>query len=139
MRLVLGLAFCLVSEAAVADTVVPLRVIRAKSVITSDAVRVNGSTIAGAFSIPEEVIGLEARVALYPGRPIRVQDVGAPALIERNQIVELVYQSTGLKISTEGRSLGRAAVGETLRVMNLSSRTTVSGVVQADRSVHVWN
>ncbi|NIR43626.1 MAG: flagella basal body P-ring formation protein FlgA, partial [Gemmatimonadetes bacterium] len=43
----------------------------------------------------------------------------------------------GIEIMTEGRALQRAAVGETIRVMNLSSRTTVSGQVAPDGSIQI--
>ncbi len=76
-------------------------------------------------------------MALYPGRAIRAEDIGAPAVIERNQVVQLIYQSAGLEILTDGRAMGRGAVGEVLRVMNLSSRSTVVGTVRPDRSILV--
>jgi len=68
-------------------------------------------------------------VVLYAGRPIRPGDVGPPALIERNQIVTLHYRSGPLTIAAEARALGRAAAGEEVRVMNLASRSTVTGTV----------
>ncbi len=43
--------------------------------------------IIGAASAVVEVVGLEARVTLYAGRPIRAADLGPPALVDRNQIV----------------------------------------------------
>jgi len=57
--------------------------------------------------------------------------------VDRNQIVPLVFKQGGLSITAEGRSLSRAAAGEIVRVMNLSSRTTVSGIVLANGSIQV--
>jgi flagella basal body P-ring formation protein FlgA len=68
---------------------------------------------------------------------VRSGEVGPPALVERNQVVALIYKGGGLVISAEGRSLGRAGVGEIIRVMNLTSRQTVSGLVLADGTVVV--
>ena len=50
-------------------------------------------------------------MAIYAGRPVRPGDLGPPALVERNQLVPLVYQPGGLAISTEGRALGRGGGG----------------------------
>jgi flagella basal body P-ring formation protein FlgA len=98
---------------------------------------VNSRTIPGGVSDPHEIIGMEARVALYAGRPIRAGDVGFPAVVERNQIIALHYNLHGLLISTEGRALGRAGPGDTIRVMNISSRSTVTAQVGADGAAYV--
>jgi flagella basal body P-ring formation protein FlgA len=82
----------------------------------------------GALRGPAEALGLEARVNLYPGRPIRGGDLGPPAVIGRNEIVTLHYARGALSIVTEGRALDRAAEGERLRILNLSSRSTVTAV-----------
>ena len=93
----------------------------------------------GELSRPEDVVGLEARVVLYEGRPILASDVGPAAIIERNQIVTLVFSKGTLSIATEARALGRGGIGDAIRVMNLASRNTVSGTVTPDGSVVVLN
>ena len=120
-----------------ADMVLATRTIRANSIITAQDVVVKEGDMAGAASSPDQLIGSEARISLYAGRPIALADVGPPAVIERNQIVPLVFQQNGLRISTEGRSLSRAGAGDYVRAMNLSSRTTVSGRVLPDGRILV--
>ena len=95
------------------------------------------ATIPGAYTTLDEVIGLETRVALYAERPVRSGEVGPPALVERNQIVPLIYQTGSLVIQAEGRALDRAGLGETIRVMNLASRQTVTGQIRADGTITV--
>lgn len=122
---------------ASAETLVPTRTIRAQDIIAQEDLTVIARNTPGALSDPLEAIGLEARTTLYANRPIRPGDLGAPAVIDRNQIVPLNYLTGGLSILTEGRALSRGGVGDVIRVMNLSSRTTVSGRIAADGSVHV--
>ncbi len=124
---------------AAADTVVALRTIPAQSVILATDIGLQAETIPGALSDPAEIVGMEARVALFPGRPIRAGDVSPPAMVERNQIITLHYNKNGLQISTEGRALDRAAMGEVIRVMNLSSRTSVSAMIGQDGAAYVQN
>ncbi len=125
------------ATSAAADILVPNRTIRPGDIIVaSDLGTVQGSR-PDSFSFPADVVGQEARVALYPNRPIKFDQIGPPALIERNQIVSLRFQGTKLAISTEGRSLERGGVGDRIRIMNLSSRTTIFGFVQEDGSVKV--
>ncbi len=45
----------------------------------------------GALRDPAEAVGLEAGTTLYANRPIRPEDLGPAALIDRNQIVTLSY------------------------------------------------
>lgn len=131
------LALLLVVTPALADTVIAARTIRAQTLLTEGDVTLVRGDVAGAYAALDEVIGQEARVALYAGRPIRSNEVGPPALVDRNQIVVLIYRSGGLTMAAEGRALARAGVGDTLRVMNLVSRQTVTGLVRDDGSVTV--
>lgn len=122
---------------APAEILVPTRTIRAKEVIAAPDIEIKEIDIDGAVTNPADLIGQEARVALYPGRPIRHADVGPPALVDRNDLVTLVFDGSALSITTEGRALGRGAVGERIRVMNLSSRSTITGVIRSDRQIEV--
>ena len=133
----LTLALCCLAAPALADTLVAARTIRGASPIGPADVRVVPGDVPGALSDPAEAVGMEAKVMLYQGRPIRVGDLGPPALVDRNEIVPIRYDVNGLAIVTEGRALTRAAAGERVRVMNLMSRTTVSGTVGADGTVFV--
>ena len=76
-------------------------------------------------------------MTLYAGRPITAADLGAAAVVERNQTVSLVYRTGGLSILTEGRALSRGRPGDVIKVMNLASRATVMGTIGADGSVAV--
>ncbi|MBV2359337.1 flagellar basal body P-ring formation protein FlgA [Thalassococcus sp. CAU 1522] len=137
MRLILPIGLALAAQAALADTVVATRTVRPNTVISAQDVRVDPVDTPGAYSVVQDVIGQEARIALYPGRPIQMGAVGAPALVDRNQLVALFFERGGLRIVTEGRALGRAAAGERIRVMNLSSKAVLFGIVLADGSVSV--
>ena len=115
-----------VGMAAAQETVIAAGTIRGTSLIgPADVATIEGAT-PGALGDVAEAIGMEARVNLYPGRPIRAGDLRPPAVVERNEIVSLRYNHGGLLVLTEGRALDRAAVGETLRVINLASRLTVT-------------
>ncbi|MCM2561900.1 flagellar basal body P-ring formation chaperone FlgA [Lutimaribacter sp. EGI FJ00015] len=129
--ILVGLAF-----PAHADMLVAARTLRAQTIVSaSDLILHTGPDVG--LADPALIVGQEARVTIYAGRPVRPGDVGPPAIIERNQIVPLVFESSVLHIQTEARALDRAGVGETIRVLNLSSRSPVMGQVQADGTVLV--
>ena len=120
-----------------AESLVATRTIRAQSVVGPEDMALVDAALPGALGDPALALGLEARVAIYAGRPIRAADLGAPALVARNQLVRLVFVSGGLAILAEGRALDRGAEGEMVRAMNLGSRTTVQGRVGPDGTVYV--
>lgn len=123
------IAFLLLSAPAFAETVVANGTIRSMALIGPADVRLIEGDTPGAVADLEAAIGMEARVNLYPGRPIRASDLRPPAVINRNEIITLQYSANGLLIVTEGRALDRAGVGERLRVLNLASRTTITATV----------
>ncbi len=121
-----------------AETLVATRLIRATEVIGSGDVMLHEAHVPGAATRAEQVVGLEARVAIYPGRPVRLSDLGPAAVIERNETVRMVYRQGRLMILSEGRALERAGLGDSLSVMNLASRQTVQGVVNSTGLVEVF-
>jgi flagellar basal body P-ring formation protein FlgA len=125
---------------ALSESVVATRTIRAQTVIGPEDVTLVAAALPGALTDPSQAVGLETRVAIYAGRPVRPGDLGPPTLVERNQVVSLVYLSGSLAIATEGRALARGSVGEVIRIMNIGSRATVSGRIGPDGAVYVgWN
>ena len=133
----LALIIALLPLPALAETVLAARTIRAQAILAPGDVTLAAHEVPGTYVAIGETIGLEARVVLYAGRPIRIEDLGPPAIVERNQIVTLIYRTGGLAIAAEGRALARAGIGDRLRVMNLASRQTVTGHVRADGTVSV--
>lgn len=122
---------------ALAQSVMVVRPVRAGDAIMADDLAFAEIEDSDGFSDPRDLIGLEARVNLYPGRPILTRDVGMPTTVARNAIVPLTFRRGGLVITLEGRALGRAGEGEPVRVMNLSSRSTVTGIATATGAVVV--
>jgi flagella basal body P-ring formation protein FlgA len=95
------------------------------------------AAIPGALAAPALAVGQETRRAIAAGRPIMQADLAPAARVERNQIVPLHYRTGALSIVTEGRALDRGAEGQVISVMNLASRSRVTGRVMADGSVQV--
>lgn len=112
-----------------ADQIVVTRVIKPSELIGADDLRIIKSDDDPRSLKANDFIGMEARRTLFPKRLLKLEDVGTPALVDRNQIVELVYLGANIEILAEGRALGRGGYRETLRVMNLASKSIVVGSV----------
>ena len=131
------LALLISGGLASADVVTPTRTLRPGTLISAADLTLKAGVQPGMFDRVSDVAGQEARVALYAGRPIPFEGIGPPAGINRNQIVAVHFSASGLTISTEGRALERGGIGDRVRIMNLSSRATLFGFVQADGSIKV--
>ncbi|WP_424941211.1 flagellar basal body P-ring formation chaperone FlgA [Aliiroseovarius sp. S253] len=139
MKRFIPLMLAILATPCTADTVIAARNLRPGMIVSTQDVKLVDTEIAGGFQLLGDVIGQEARVVLYAGRPVLPNDIGPPAVIDRNQIVTLVYKAGSMTILTEGRSLGRGAIGDRIPVMNLASRTTVTGSVSPSGDVIVSN
>lgn len=134
----LALLLALLSAgASAADTVISTRNLRPGSVLLPTDLTLAKGEVPGSYTSVEQIVGQEAKVAIYAGRPVMIEQVGPPATVERNQFVQLIYASNGLTILAEGRALGRGAEGQRIRVMNMTSKSSLFGTVQADGSVLV--
>jgi len=131
--------FALVPIVAFAQSVQSSRPIKINTVITQDDLVLVDTSVPGAIERIEDALGLETRKTLYPGRPIMVGDLGPKTVIERNQLVQITFSKGALRIATDGRSLGRAALGQRIRVMNSDTRLIVTGVVTSSTNVEVHN
>lgn len=138
MRWLLTSFFVLHAGLLAAETVVPKQTIRAREIIQPEHLQYAAIDPKGALTDPADIIGKEARVALYPDRRIFARDLAPAALIDRNQVVSLVFVKGGLRIEMEGRALERGAVGAAIRVLNPASRMTVTGRILENGKVEVY-
>jgi flagella basal body P-ring formation protein FlgA len=85
----------------------------------------------------DAAIGKVARRTLLPKRPIPLNALRKPNVIQQGKSVKIVFQSGGLTITTVGVALQSGHVGDRLNVRNTESGTTIRGVAQADGSIRV--
>ncbi len=123
--------------AAQAESLVATHLLRAGGVIAAADVALVDAEIPGAATSLQDAVGREVKTTIYAGRPVTVDNIGAPILVGRNQLVALVFHQGRLAITAEGRALAKGAAGDVIRVMNTNSHTIVKGVVGADGRVLV--
>ena len=130
-------ALLLAALPAWAETVVATKTLRPRDVITAQSVQLEDVDVIGAAETLDDVVGNEVRHAVYAGRPILLANIAAPALVERNEIVQATFALNGLTIDTEARALERGAAGDIIRAMNLTSRATIQAEVLEDGRLKV--
>jgi flagella basal body P-ring formation protein FlgA len=78
---------------------------------------------------PQSAVGRMTRAALPAGATLRPDMLRAPFAVSQGQHVRLLFQGAQFSISSEGRSLSNAAVGEPAQVRTASGKV-VKGIVQ---------
>jgi flagella basal body P-ring formation protein FlgA len=81
--------------------------------------------------------GKELKRDIGTGQWVRGADLRAAQLVRRGNIVTVGIMRGGLSVTTRGRAMGDAGVGDTVRVMNASTNRVIEGVVQSDGSVAI--
>lgn len=88
------------------------------------------------FTDPQQVMGRAANAALPAGFPLRPDTLRAPYAVFSGQVVRVVFQGDGFRVSSEGRALASAGVGEPVQVRTASGKV-LKGVVQSAGVVEV--
>ena len=81
--------------------------------------------------------GMVAKRTLQPGRIISPEDLTAPLLIHRGQVVMIRVQTPNIFITAPGRAKQNGKLGEIIRVENLQSKKIIYARVSTSRTVNV--
>lgn len=93
---------------------------------------------AGLIQDPKQALGQKLKTSLPAGAILYTQAIDAPALVNRGERVTIVAKSQAIQITAPGEAKNSGALGEMVRVKNLTSRreiqarVTGAGVVEAE-------
>jgi flagella basal body P-ring formation protein FlgA len=82
-------------------------------------------------------VGMQTRRPLRAGQALKTVDLVKPDLVQRDQDVTIVYQTAGIYLTTRGKALESGSEGDTVSVLNVQSKRTVSGRVSGRGQVSV--
>ncbi|MBW7963422.1 flagellar basal body P-ring formation chaperone FlgA [Bradyrhizobium sp. BR 10261] len=85
----------------------------------------------------DRAIGMQLRRPMRAGTPIRVADIAKPEFVSRDQSVTVIYQVPGIYLTTRGKAIEGGAEGDTVSVLNLQTKRTLTGVVTGRGQVTV--
>lgn len=110
-------------------------------ILTADAVTVTTMVLndsrRGIISAPEEVAGMIVRRPISPGIPITPELLDAPNAVSRGDHVIITARSGAFSVTSRGKALANAAIGEQVLVENLSSSRRIRATVTAPGRVEV--
>jgi flagellar basal body P-ring formation protein FlgA len=112
---------------------VPTRLISAGDIIAADDLewqpvhltRLSGNSLTDA----EQLVGRMAKRPLKAGQILRQSDVAVSPVIRKNDLIRLVVKTGQMTLSVQGKALQDAALGQTVRVVNVNSNRQLTGTV----------
>lgn len=93
----------------------------------------------GAFSVTslDRLEGQQVRQTLAEGRPVQEQAVSPPQVIGRGARVSIRFTSGGMTLTAPGRAITAAEADQVVRVVNLASDRTITGIARPGGIVEV--
>ncbi len=80
---------------------------------------------------PSRLLGKTARRALSADKPIRKNDIAASYAVRKGDLITLVMELPGMRLTNRAISLQRGEIGDAVTVRSLNGDRVVSGVVTA--------
>ena len=74
------------------------------------------------------VIGQAVRRPIRAGSAVSLADLASPKVIKKDDMVQVAYAAGGIKLVLQGKALGSASMGETVDVLNPTSKKTIQAV-----------
>lgn len=84
-----------------------------------------------------DLIGMTPRRLTMAGKPLKAIDIESPIIVQRGDIVTMMFQQGGLTLTASGKALQDGAKGDQIRVLNQISNKTIEGFVTASKEVTV--
>jgi flagellar basal body P-ring formation protein FlgA len=88
-------------------------------------------------AVRDQAIGMQMRHPMRAGRPLRVADIVRPDLVQRDETVTIIYQTSGIYLTTRGKALDSGTEGDVVSVVNGQSKRTITGVVSGRGQVTI--
>lgn len=83
------------------------------------------------------LVGQQAQRPLAAGAPVNRLHVRVAPAVTRNQSVTIMYRKGGIELSGRGQAMEDGQIGQSIRVVNPSTRSTVIGTIAEGGIVEV--
>lgn len=85
----------------------------------------------------DQLAGLTTVRPLPAGQPINRLHVKATAAVNRNDMVDIRYTRGAVELTVKGQALEDGQIGQTIKVINPATRTTLAGTVRENGVVEI--
>ena len=92
---------------------------------------------ASTITTADDLTGQQAIRPLAANQPVNRLQVKVASLVSRNQAVTIVYRRGGIELSGRGQALEDGQAGQSVRVVNPDTRSTLVGTVATNGTVEI--
>ncbi|MEG3618361.1 flagellar basal body P-ring formation chaperone FlgA [Magnetovibrio sp. PR-2] len=75
------------------------------------------------------IVGMAAKRAIAPGKPISSSDIRRPLAVTKGDLVTMVLSTPAMRLTVQGKALQSGSKGDTIRITNTQTRTVVEATV----------
>lgn len=115
------------------------RDMKAGQIVTRDDIAVNRIAQDGRRRIDpanvDDLIGKEIKRTVRAGQNITANDVQTQVMVAKGKVVTLNFSKGNIMLSAKGKALENGGLGDSVRVMNLQSKSVVQGTVTGPETV----
>ncbi len=115
------------------------RDMKAGQIVTRDDIAVNRIAQDGRRRIDpanvDDLIGKEIKRTVRAGQTITANDVQTQVMVAKGKVVTLNFSKGNIMLSAKGKALENGGLGDSVRVMNLQSKSVVQGTVTGPETV----
>ena len=119
-----------------AQTISPRQVVKDGD-LTYRKFRTTEASIRGIALDMGQIVGLQARRRLVPGRPVPLAALGKAILVERGKRTSAFFEIDGLSIRANLITLEEGSAGDVISARNLETGTAVRATVSPDGTLRV--
>ncbi|MEM7616960.1 MAG: flagellar basal body P-ring formation chaperone FlgA [Pseudomonadota bacterium] len=83
----------------------------------------------------EELLNMQAKNNINIGKPVRASAIIKPQIVNRNEIVAVIYKHKYIELETIGIALNAGALGDNIRVKNKNSGKIISAIAAGKSKV----
>lgn len=84
-----------------------------------------------------KLVGMTPRKGVNAHKPLTQADLMMPEMVKKGESVTMTLSTGILNLTAQGKALETGAVGDIVRVLNISSNQVIEGVVTAPRTITV--
>lgn len=84
-----------------------------------------------------QLIGMSPRRTAAAGKALQANDLDAPMLVRKGQLVTVTLKNGAIALSLQGRAMQNGGSGDMVRILNTSSNQVVEGIVTGEQTVSV--
>jgi len=123
------------------EMVVTKRPLRRYHMITEDDIHLKKMDLSkvksNAMTTYEDVLGKRTKRAINTGEVLRTDHIELPPLVKRGDVVSIIAESDGLRITALGEVRKKGCRGERIKVLNLDSKKCIYAHVLDSNTVRV--